>query len=154
MSLSISNFTYTETDRLNLQNINKIEYNKDRQEAAIYAFTIVTIVFLPLSAVAGILGMNVSDIRDMGQKQWVFWVTALPLTGIIIFLCLAWAGELENLWRGFKSFWPQTLQKPRPDHQEQDPYSKLNPRGENYTVPPKAYYEDPGVGPVRYRGQR
>ncbi|RFU26987.1 hypothetical protein B7463_g9343, partial [Scytalidium lignicola] len=86
-------------------NIQKIDSNKDRQEAAIYAFTIVTIIFLPLSTVAGILGMNTYDVRNMPFKQWVFWVTAIPLTVIIIALCLVWAGELGNFWQGFRRVW-------------------------------------------------
>ncbi|KAF4628859.1 hypothetical protein G7Y89_g9299 [Cudoniella acicularis] len=86
-------------------NIQKIDYSKDRQEAAIYAFTIVTIIFLPLSTVAGILGMNTNDVRNMDFDQWVFWATALPLTVIILVLCLVWAGELENFWRGFTNLW-------------------------------------------------
>ena len=83
----------------------KIDYNKDRQDSAIYAFTIVTIIFLPLSTVAGILGMNTNDVRNMNINQWVFWATALPLTIIVITLCLIWAGELENFWKGFSNLW-------------------------------------------------
>ncbi|PVH80883.1 hypothetical protein DL98DRAFT_490583 [Cadophora sp. DSE1049] len=86
-------------------NIQKIDSNKDRQEAAIYAFTIVTIIFLPLGTVAGIMGMNTSDIRDMPFGQWVYWATALPLTILVIALCLAWAGELNNFREGFANLW-------------------------------------------------
>lgn len=86
-------------------NIRRIDYNRDRQEAAIYAFTIVTIIFLPLSTVASILGMNVNDIRNMELNQWVFWVTAIPLTFVIILLCLLWAGELSSFWKGVKILW-------------------------------------------------
>jgi Mg2+ and Co2+ transporter CorA len=57
-------------------------------QAAIYAFTIITIIFLPLSTVAGILGMNTYDVRNMSTKQWVFWATAIPLMVIIILVCL------------------------------------------------------------------
>lgn len=46
-----------------------IENNKDRQEAAVYVFTIVTIVFLPISTISSIFGMNTSDVRDMEQSQ-------------------------------------------------------------------------------------
>ncbi|KAL5326226.1 hypothetical protein ACEPPN_007364 [Leptodophora sp. 'Broadleaf-Isolate-01'] len=86
-------------------NIQKIDSNKDRQEAAIYAFTIVTIIFLPLGTVAGIMGMNTSDVRDMPFGQWVYWATALPLTILVIALCLAWAGELNNFQEGVKNLW-------------------------------------------------
>ncbi|KAK6583556.1 hypothetical protein PZA11_003286 [Diplocarpon coronariae] len=89
-------------------NIQKIDSNKDRQEAAIYAFTIVTIIFLPLSTVAGIMGMNTRDVRDMPFSQWVYWATALPLTALVIAVCLAWAGELNNFWEGFRKLWERS----------------------------------------------
>lgn len=79
--------------------------NKDRQENAIFAFTVVTIIFLPLSTVAGILGMNTNDVRNMNVDQWVFWATAIPLLLVILFLCLLWTNELGNIWKGFRDLW-------------------------------------------------
>lgn len=116
-----------------IQNIQKIDYNKDRQESAIYAFTIVTIIFLPLSTVAGILGMNVNDVRNMNLNQWVFWVTAIPLMVIVIILCLIWAGELENFWLGFRNLWSKGNSK-KSYSGRSGGYSVLNPR----TQPPGA----------------
>lgn len=84
-----------------------IDSNKDRQEAAIYAFTIVTIIFLPLSFVSGFLGMNTSDMRNMSQKQWVFWAAAIPLTLVIVIISLLWAGELKNAWNALAKLFPQ-----------------------------------------------
>jgi len=46
-----------------------VELTKDRQEMAIYVFTLVTVVFLPLSAVASIFGINTADIRDTELTQ-------------------------------------------------------------------------------------
>ncbi|KAI3318826.1 hypothetical protein HD806DRAFT_539853 [Xylariaceae sp. AK1471] len=77
-------------------NANKIDTTKDHQERAIYAFTVVTIIFLPLSAIAGIFGMNTADIRDTNLNQWVYWATAVPVTIVIIVLGLWWMGELGN----------------------------------------------------------
>ncbi|TQV97268.1 Mg2+ transporter [Cordyceps javanica] len=77
----------------------KMEWTKDRQENAVYAFTIVTIIFLPLSAVAGIFGMNTSDVRDMNYSQWLFWVVALPVTILVIVVGLWWMNELGNVMR-------------------------------------------------------
>lgn len=71
---------------------------KDRQEQAIYAFTIVTIIFLPLSAVSSIFGMNSSDIRDMEAGQWLYWATAIPVTILVIVLGLWWMGEMGHLF--------------------------------------------------------
>ena len=74
---------------------NKVDWTKDRQEKAIYAFTLVTIVFLPLSAISSIFGMNTSDIRDMSEKQWLYWVVAVPVTLGVIVGGLWWMDELE-----------------------------------------------------------
>lgn len=51
---------------------------------AILVFTIVTIIFLPLSFVSSFFGMNVSDIRNMQTTQWVFWAVALALTVCVV----------------------------------------------------------------------
>jgi hypothetical protein len=82
---------------LSLQNKNKYDTTRDRQEQALYAFTIVTVIFLPLSAVAGIFGMNTSDIRDMTSRQWLYWATAVPVTVAVILIGLWWMGELGNV---------------------------------------------------------
>ena len=82
-----------------MKNRHKVETTKDRQERAIYAFTIVTVIFLPLSAVSSIFGMNTVDIRDMEQGQWAYWAAAVPITILVMFLGLLFTGELGNLAR-------------------------------------------------------
>lgn len=79
-----------------------IESNKDRQESAILAFTIVTIIFLPLSFVASFFGMNTADVRDMTQSQWVYWAAAVPVTALVIGLTLLWAGEVNLARSAFR----------------------------------------------------
>ncbi|OCL08847.1 hypothetical protein AOQ84DRAFT_388562 [Glonium stellatum] len=93
-------------DELEIWNTQKIASTKDRQDKAIYAFTIVTIIFLPLSFVSGFLGMNTTDIRNTNVKQWVFWASGLPLTAAVILIALMWAGELGNAWRAITNFFP------------------------------------------------
>ncbi|KAF3762955.1 putative Mg2+ transporter [Cryphonectria parasitica EP155] len=88
-------------------NRNKIDTTKDRHDNAIYAFTIVTIIFLPLSAVASIFGMNTSDVRNMDGGQWVYWAVAVPVTAVVIFLGLLWTGELGNIVQWVLSFGPR-----------------------------------------------
>ncbi|KAK5990918.1 hypothetical protein PT974_09193 [Cladobotryum mycophilum] len=91
---------YTEyAAQLEQENNYKMEWTKDRQENAIYAFTIVTIVFLPISAISSIFGMNTTDIRDMEFGQWLYWVVALPVTLIVIIAGLWWMNELGNVTR-------------------------------------------------------
>jgi Mg2+ and Co2+ transporter CorA len=51
-------------------------------------FTIVTLVFLPLSFVASFMGMNTSDIRNQTANQSLFWIVALPLTAVVVILAL------------------------------------------------------------------
>lgn len=57
--------------------------NKDQQETAIAAFTMVTVVFLPLSWLSGIFGMNVIDIRNLEYGQWLYWIIAIPFAGVL-----------------------------------------------------------------------
>jgi hypothetical protein len=72
---------------------------------AIMVFTIVTIVFLPLSFVASYFGMNTSDIRNMQATQRLFWTVAGGLTagvaGLSIFLAFygSWISESFFAWR-------------------------------------------------------
>lgn len=47
---------------------------------AILVFTIITIIFLPLSFVSSFFGMNFADIRDMERTQGLFWIIAGSLT--------------------------------------------------------------------------
>ncbi len=79
--------------------------------------------------------MNTFDVRNMGVNQWVFWATALPLTVIIIALCLIWAGELENFWIGFRNLWSGNKRNiARAQYSmlngKSDTYSTLDPRTE------------------------
>ncbi|KAM3423144.1 hypothetical protein BST61_g597 [Cercospora zeina] len=76
--------------------LSEIHINKDRQEAAILVFTIVTIIFLPLSFVSSVFGMNTVDIRDMAQGQWAYWAAAAPLTIIVVGVSLWFAGAFDN----------------------------------------------------------
>lgn len=73
-----------------------IEIAEEGHSKAILVFTIVTIVFLPLSFVATLFGMNTSDLRDMETTQVLFWQVALPLTATIgvISLLVAYKGSL------------------------------------------------------------
>ncbi|KAK1998636.1 hypothetical protein LX36DRAFT_575892 [Colletotrichum falcatum] len=87
-----------QADVLEQTNLNNAAVTKDRQEQAIYAFTIVTIIFLPLSAVSSIFGMNSSDIRDMKDGQWLYWATAVPVTILTIVLGLWWMGEIGHIY--------------------------------------------------------
>lgn len=57
-----------------------------------------TVIFLPLSAVAGIFGMNTADVRDMAFSQWLYWATAVPVTILVILVGLWWMGELGNFF--------------------------------------------------------
>lgn len=61
-------------------------------------------IFLPLSAVAGIFGMNTADVRDMDFDQWLYWVTAVPVTIAVILLGLWWMGELRNAFSWLPGF--------------------------------------------------
>src|SRR5690242_16586760 len=59
-----------------------LEINEEDHGKAILVFTVVTVIFLPLSFVTSYLGMNTTDIRDMGSSSRLFWAIAVPLTAL------------------------------------------------------------------------
>ncbi|KAJ4295468.1 hypothetical protein N0V90_007480 [Kalmusia sp. IMI 367209] len=67
---------------------------------AILVFTIITIIFLPLSFISSFFGMNFSDIRDMESTQRLFWIIAGSLTiGTVAFaIFLAFYGSAIVDW--------------------------------------------------------
>ena len=65
-----------------------VESINDRHEAAILILTAVTVIFLPLSFMSSIFGMNTGDIRNMNNGQGVFWISAIPVTMAVIGLSL------------------------------------------------------------------
>lgn len=76
---------------------------------AIIVFTVVTIVFLPLSFVTSYLGMNTSDLRDMESGQALFWAIGAPVAfGVLgVAVAAAFWGTLTQrvtqraLWRAW-----------------------------------------------------
>jgi hypothetical protein len=60
-------------------------------------FTIVTVIFLPLSFVTSYFGMNTADIRDMDSRQPLFWAVAIPLTVVTVGSCLLIGYNGDNL---------------------------------------------------------
>jgi hypothetical protein len=77
----------------------KIDFTRDRQERAIYSFILITIIFLPISAVSCIFGVIMTNVRDMNYSQWLYWVVAVPVTVLVIVLGLWFMGELGSLAR-------------------------------------------------------
>ncbi|KAH8201408.1 hypothetical protein TruAng_004408 [Truncatella angustata] len=86
-----------EASRLEAYNVTNIDITKDKQEKAVYAFTMVTIIFLPLGTISSIFGMNTSDIANLEMSQWIYWATALPVTLLVIVGGLWWMGELQDI---------------------------------------------------------
>ena len=74
--------------RLAEQTKQSVEIQQEDHGKVILVFTIVTIVFLPLSFVTSLLGMNTVDIRNSDSSQALFWAISLPLTTVIVALSL------------------------------------------------------------------
>lgn len=71
---------------------------QDWRDNAAVVFTIITVIFLPLSFVASVFGINTSDVRDMALTQWVFWASAIVFT-IIVVLITVYFVDVPPLWR-------------------------------------------------------
>ncbi|KAK8213870.1 hypothetical protein IWZ01DRAFT_218614 [Phyllosticta capitalensis] len=76
---------------------------KDDQEAASLTFAIVSVIFLPLTTVASILGMNTREVRDMQQTQWVFWATGIPLAILTGMFCLWCTSRFTKFKQWFRN---------------------------------------------------
>jgi Mg2+ and Co2+ transporter CorA len=67
---------------------NYIRVSNEDNSKAIYIFTTVTVIFLPLNAVSSALGMNVVDIRGTTRSSDLFWEIAVPTTIAVLVMCL------------------------------------------------------------------
>ena len=95
-----------------IQNIQLVETFQDDNSKAIFVFTIVTILFLPMSFVASFFGMNVIGISATATTLKHFWSISLPLTFGIVIPCtvIALKGEevyfrITRIYRGLKRLW-------------------------------------------------
>ncbi|KAL4906227.1 hypothetical protein BDW74DRAFT_151541 [Aspergillus multicolor] len=61
-----------------------LEVRKESNSKAITIFTVVTVIFLPLSFVTSYLGMNSVDIRDGTFTQAMFWAIAVPVAACLV----------------------------------------------------------------------
>ena len=92
-----------------VQNVQLVETFQDDNSKAIFVFTMVTILFLPMSFVAGFFGMNVIGISAQETTLRHFWTISLSLTFGIVIPCtiIALKGEevffgVARMYRGLK----------------------------------------------------
>ena len=92
--------------QLSTENVRLVETLQDDNSKSIFIFTLVTVLFLPLTFVAGFFGMNLHGISDSGRDYWHFWIIALPMTAgiILIYSGVTVKGEdsyfaIGRLWR-------------------------------------------------------
>lgn len=102
-----------------------IEIAEEGQSKAILVFTLVTIIFLPLSFVTSFFGMNTSDIRDIDNSQVIFWIVAIPLTIVVggLSLLVAYGGpplraQAQKLRKYKAEMQPISLRRKRGDDEE------------------------------------
>lgn len=77
---------------------------------AIMVFTIVTVIFLPLSFLTSYFGMNFADIRDTTQEQSYFWVFATSITVGVVAVSIVLAFFGPSLHESFLN-WKEDRQK-------------------------------------------
>ena len=80
------------------QNVRLVETLADDNSRAIFIFTFITILFLPLSFVATFFGMNVVGINPTTSTTSHFWVVGAPLTGGIFIICIIFVFKGEDVW--------------------------------------------------------
>jgi hypothetical protein len=120
-----------EADKLADTLRHNISIAEEGNSKAIFIFTLVTIIFLPLSFVSSVFGMNTVDVRDMASTQTLFWAIALPVTAAVggISLLAAYGGpSYRRILQGVGKFEIKaqlpTLQRQRLEDEE-----KIDPLG-------------------------
>ncbi|KAL8675710.1 MAG: hypothetical protein Q9186_007662 [Xanthomendoza sp. 1 TL-2023] len=80
---------------LTKQTIQLIDIKAEGQGKAVMVFTVVTVIFLPLSFVSSYFGMNTADVRELQQGQWIFWAVGLSVTfsTVVVALLVAFRGQ-------------------------------------------------------------
>ncbi|KXJ94047.1 hypothetical protein Micbo1qcDRAFT_159003 [Microdochium bolleyi] len=86
-----------------------IEIQEETDHHAIWVFTFVTVLFLPLSFVTSFFGMNVEGIRDMEQSQYMFWIVAIPITSAVIGVSLIYAYRWEKWMQAGRKWFEATI---------------------------------------------
>ncbi|KAF2161615.1 hypothetical protein M409DRAFT_28009 [Zasmidium cellare ATCC 36951] len=78
----------------------RLDEVQDWRSNAAVVFTVVTVLFLPLSFVSSVFGMNTADVRQMPSTQWAFWASAIPFTLLVAALTLYWVDvpPLRRWW--------------------------------------------------------
>ncbi|KAK4033784.1 hypothetical protein C8A01DRAFT_39754 [Parachaetomium inaequale] len=74
-----------------------IEVTDEDHGKAIRVFTIVTVLFLPMTSVSGFFGMNTIDIRDIGATQFLYWTIAIPVTVVVLAIALVYGYKGEEI---------------------------------------------------------
>lgn len=77
---------------------NELTLIAESNNRAILVFTIVTIVFLPLSLFTSYFGMNLKGIADTGRTERYFWAVCGSVTTFIVGLTIIF-GFKERLHR-------------------------------------------------------
>lgn len=95
---------------LAVQNVQLVETLADDNSRAIFVFTFITVLFLPLSFVAGFFGMNLAGIADSTSRVSHFWYIAIPFTVGILVMCAIFVAWGETIWFAAIDF-PQRCKK-------------------------------------------
>jgi Mg2+ and Co2+ transporter CorA len=83
---------------------NELAIIADNKNKAIFVFTGVTIIFLPLSFFTSYFGMNIGGIVDTDKTERYFWEVCgtVSFVIILIFGVFAMRYRLKELYRAFK----------------------------------------------------
>ena len=81
-----------------IQNVQLVETFQDDNSKAIFVFTIVTVLFLPMGFVASFFGMNVIGISNTVTTLRHFWTISLSLTFGLVIPCTIAALKGEEVY--------------------------------------------------------
>ncbi|KAL1840531.1 hypothetical protein VTJ49DRAFT_352 [Mycothermus thermophilus] len=94
-----------------------IEVMDEDHGKAIRVFTVVTVLFVPMTFVSGFFGMNTIDIRDIDANQTLYWIIAIPVTLMTLFAAFAYGYKGDEIgdWihKKYRNFRPSRAEMKR-----------------------------------------
>ena len=90
---------------LAVENVQLVETSQEQNGKYLFVFTVVTVLFLPPSFVAGFFGMNLQGFSPLPWTVAHFWEIAIPLTVGVVIAAMIFAKTIDDFLAAWSRWW-------------------------------------------------